>query len=496
MNDKSSQNENRRREIRDRLAELVGRARILVSGSELEVPSADPQSRVLRGFEALIQRTYPNLRMLYKVQYDISQISSYLQPENTLFDDPSVLSEAEREMLNFIQGNQRNGLRTTLKTVTDRFEKKPYGWYLDAVQCLVAKLCTIGKVEARENSILLENSRLGDALVNTRSFSNVTLTPQTEFSAGQISALRRFYQDFFNKPAGGTDARTLGKETKAAFGALADELDRIMWQKETYLFLDALQTPLAAINQWAGKPYTDFFDELPKEEDQLLDWKEEIVDPIRSFLAGEQKLIYDQARDFLRSQKDNLTILYSNPKLAELRQILDGHTPYRDNRMTRAKTLIADLQSQIDERVESLRREVLAELDDLFARVQQMEDYRSLEVEQQRAVEEAFNIPRREIETQPVLGLIRDRLRRFREDEYHQTLERIALWGVAPSPTEDASTGGKSQIADRVEYIPVSRIRAQFAYPHLANESDIEEYLKALKEALLAEIRAGKRISL
>ena len=51
-------------------------------------------------------------------------------------------------MMAFIQANNRNGIRTTLKSLEDKFTIKPYGWDLAAIQCLLAKLCGRGKVEA------------------------------------------------------------------------------------------------------------------------------------------------------------------------------------------------------------------------------------------------------------------------------------------------------------------------------------------------------------
>ncbi len=55
-----------------------------------------------------------------------------------------------------------------------------------------------------------------------------------------------------------------------------------------------------------GKPYTWFLKELVRRNDHLMDLKEGIIDPIRKFMAGPQKEIYDSARELLVNQKPNL----------------------------------------------------------------------------------------------------------------------------------------------------------------------------------------------
>ena len=56
--------------------------------------------------------------------------------------------------------NARGGVRSTVKSVLERFEKKPYGWYYAAIICNVALLCARGKLEVRMESNVLEDEDL------------------------------------------------------------------------------------------------------------------------------------------------------------------------------------------------------------------------------------------------------------------------------------------------------------------------------------------------
>ena len=493
--DKSVQNENRRRDIQARLTELVSQARILVAGEEFAAASSDPRSRILEGFTALVERTYPNLRMIYAVQYDEGQIGALLRANThtLLSNDADTLTEAEQEVLTFVQQNQASGLRTTVKSVVDKFEKKPYGWYLAAIQCVLAKLCAAGKLEARQDGVLLEDTALENALRNTQDHAQVILDRQAAFSPGQIKRLGRFYQEFFDRPPEATEARALGKETKEAFARLEQELEKLLQQKRDYPFLSALEPPLASVRLLAGQPYSFFLTELPQQADQLLAWKEERIDPIRRFLAGEQKQIYDRAAAFLQRQRDNFSLLDDQNSVMELQSILDAPDCYRNNQMTRAKTLVDGLEQALASRLETLRQSTLAEIRDLEERVTGTKDFQALTPDRQTWIRDVFRQVRDDLQTQNVAGLIRDRMRRFRDEEYGRLL---AVMTAGQTSKEPSAPGEKAVAETPIRFTPLTHILPPFAKLCLEDESDVDAYLQALKEKILEEIRSGKRIQL
>ena len=290
LSEKSVQNSDRLGQIKLRVRDLVGKARLFAAGDELELNGEEPRSRILRGFSELVVRTYPLLRMLQGISYSENDISRSLrQMQNSMFGADEALTEAETELLSFIQANNRNGIRTTLKAIEERFSRKPYGWYLAAIQCILAKLCGRGKVEVRSDGNLLEDEALERALKNTYGFANVILEPQIEFTAGQVRALKDFFNNYFDRPASANEARLLGKETAEAFKALYGELESLERLSGRYPFLAALSEPMQAIHDLLGKPYTYFLTELRGAEDKLFDNKEAVIDPIRRFMGGANK---------------------------------------------------------------------------------------------------------------------------------------------------------------------------------------------------------------
>src|SRR5690606_25500196 len=126
-----------------------------------------------------IRTTYTNLKMLPEQVFKDTDIPRYLQPSDSLFGgDTTELTEAERELLNTITLQRNNGQRITVKSLTDKFERKPYGWYLGAIQCNLAKLYARGRVEIRQDGNPLEGEELAQALRNTHLHPNLILAPE------------------------------------------------------------------------------------------------------------------------------------------------------------------------------------------------------------------------------------------------------------------------------------------------------------------------------
>src|SRR5690606_9385002 len=157
--------------------------------------------------------------------------------DGLLGNDATSLSEPEQELLVFIQSNARGGVRTTVKSLLERFERKNYGWYHAAILCNLALLCARGKVEVRQDSNPLEGDALERGLLNTHAHASLALEPQIEFSASQVRTLKDFFAEFFDRPPASNEAKALARETIGALKDLEIELVGLHGQKAQYPFL-------------------------------------------------------------------------------------------------------------------------------------------------------------------------------------------------------------------------------------------------------------------
>lgn len=510
LTDKGFQNRERYAELQQRVQSLMGKAKLFVAGGDIEIGSEDAQTRVLRGFHELISRAYPNLRMLRGITYTENDIAKCLKhSQQGLFgNDVTSLAESEQELLAFIQSNNRGGVRTTLKNLLEKFERKPYGWYYAAVLCTLANLCARGKVEVRTDGNLLEEDELERALRNTHGHGNVVLEPQVEFTASQVRALKEFFEDFFDSPPRAGEAKALGKETGTALQDLMHQLNPLAAQASQYPFLNALTPVLEKLKELTGKPYTWYLTELTRQEDALLDMKESVIDPVRKFMSGPQKSIFDNARKFVQSQEPNFAYIDGDESAQVVASLTDPEC-FKGNRMQQVKTQVETLQEKVTAQIEAEIAKAKETVAALKGRLCGMAEFSALNGEQQEQVTRPFNEFDSGIERQRLIAVIRDTLRRFEESDYQRLLSQMTSWAQpAPAP-EPAPEPGKTATPDagtkptppvkpepRIEYVPSRSVKVSFDKAWLADETDVERYLESMREALLDEIRKGKRIQI
>ena len=196
-----------------RLRKLLAAARLFVRGEEIDIGGEDPQERLVKAFQVLVDKVYVNLPMLRGVNYLETDIAKAANPNSNLFGTAGTgLTEAEQDVLNHIQAQARKGIKVSAKYLTESFGAKPYGWPTVATLCLMASLSGKGKCEARSDGTPLEGTELARALNNSHMLGNILLTPQMEFTASQIRAAKDLYKELFDLPADGTEARVLGGE--------------------------------------------------------------------------------------------------------------------------------------------------------------------------------------------------------------------------------------------------------------------------------------------
>ena len=507
LNDKGSRNHERYADLQLLVHRLLSKARLYVSGAEIEIDGDDPQSRINRGFSELVTRAYPNLQMLQKIPYKEDQIRSILRDQRGTLEDTEVtpLMESEQDMLAFIQSNNRGGVRTTLKVLLEKMERKPYGWYYAAILCNLAKLCARGKVEARTDGNILEDDDLERALRNTHGQGNVVLEPQVDFTASQVRSLKEFYEDFFDAPPRANEAKALGKETGEKLRSLFHELTAEAAQVTQYPFLSALNLVLDTLKEIIGKPYTWYLTELPCQEDALLDLKEKIIDPIRKFMGGPLKDIFNEARKFVQGQEPNFSYL-TGDESTQLTAALTDPDCFKGNRMQQVKSLMDALRKQVTAQIEREIDTAKEAIAGLQSRLGAGSEFMDLSEAQQGQIAESFADCIGQLTRQTLIAVIRDTPRRFEETEYPQLLSRLSAWSqervkpanpdpddFKPSPTPKAAPTTAEPV---VEYVTSRSVRVSFDKPWLADESDVERYLESMRKALLMEIKKGKRIQI
>jgi len=390
--EKGQQNQARRREIQTRTRQSVNQATILVRGQEAPIEvtnprNPDPANRIAQGFDMLIQEVFPNLRMLPQNPYDVTNLPQILDQSQRRIDaSQGLLSEAHTEVLNAIRSQSAQGLRPTMQFLVEKLQGPPYGWYLAAIQCIVAELYADGKIDIRANSEMLSDpAAIERALTDTHGWQGVNISPLIAFSARQIAELRDFLHTFFNQPQSTADARSLGQAAATQFGDLYRVLSEDTEIARGYPFAERLAEAAQTIADLANRSYDYYLTDLSAREDDLLDLKEQVIDPARQFLHNTKKSIYDQARRFLDRQEANLSVATAN-HVEQLRAVLADPDCHRGNSMQQAKTLMESIQSEIRGALQEAIAAARRVADDLRAQVDAYPDLQRLNKAQQDQV--------------------------------------------------------------------------------------------------------------
>lgn len=507
---KGFQNTERLSDLQVRAKALLGKAALIINAADVDVSSEDGQTRVLKGFDHLIQTTYPNLRMLRDLPFNEADVGKHLRmvEDGLLANDATSLTEAEQELLAFIQSNARSGVRTTVKSLIERFERKNYGWYYAAILCNLALLSARGKVEIRQDSNTLEAEALERSLRNTNAHATLVLEPQVEFTASQVRTLKEFFADFFDKPAASNEARALARETIDAIKDLEIELVELNAQQALYPFLNVLDAVLVTLKEVSEKNVNWFLTDLARAEDALLDTKEKLIDPLRRFMKGPQKAIFDQARQLVAEQEDNFAYVPAT-EVEIVQALLVDKSPWQGNRLQQAKPQLDALQQSIANQLASEKATAANRLGELELRLQATEEYADLNSDEKARLSRPFTEAGQALQGQKRIAMIRDQLRHFEDERYPQLLLQLEGLArpkpVAPSPktpndTTPPAEGGKPQataptpVVAEPRVVPARTIKVGYAKLWLASEAELDEYLKQQRDAWLKEIQAGNRV--
>ena len=496
--DRSTQNNERYVRIRQSLEELVGKAKFYIGGNEVEVGGEQAQSRIIRAFQELVSRTYNRLNMVCGHTYKEDEVNSILSSkQQSLFSGEGVpLSEAEQEILGAIQRN--TSYRNTVKDVLEKFDKIPYGWSYPAILCNIAKLCARRKLEVKEDSNILADDEIASALRSTQRQPNLILQPQMDFSPSQIRNLKDFYGDFANEPASENDAKTLALNTAELIKNKLKDVEILLAKESEFKFLNSLKPIKDKLEECTGKAYTWYLTDFRDKSEELLDLKENIIDPVSKFVNGVGGEIYRNAVRFMQEQKDNFPYL-DFADVQEVSGILEDANCYKGNSIQTLKEKIEHLKSVIDEKLNAEKENASKQLEEVKSKITAMSEYSALAGDKKEQIERAFNGCKERIANQKLIVVVKTAIDNFKDNEYKSLLANIEVWSkpqeeVTPPSGDDTPTP-EPEVKKPV-FISQKDIRTNYSRPYIATEDEVEEYINSLKQAYLIQIKEGKKIQL
>ena len=325
--------------------------------------------------------------------------------------------------------------------------------------------------------------------------------PVLDISPKKIKQLKEVYSNAFHKPISINEAKALAYEFSSSVSTKYSELNRYMERVDVFPFLVQLKPAIELLRSLQNKSYDWYYSNVEDFESDLLDLVEHTVDPILGFLSTQQKEIHERARMFLIEQQYNLSYV-GGEEIQSLKSILADDNCYRGNHMNTAKELTGILFDKVNRRVEEVKKEKIAKLDEFKKMLETISGYENLSKEKIDSIERDLTNIQKDLERTTQIAMINERFHRFESYDYPQLASRIKDWGeveetpppIQPKDQPISLITPPVQKPKTVVTVPVSRVKPQYRKSFLEDSKDVEEYVEAFKAALLAELEKGNSL--
>jgi energy-coupling factor transporter ATP-binding protein EcfA2 len=484
LQSKQMLNADREKELIERLRQAVGKSQMIINAAEIPSSAQDAVTRVTEGFQQLVNRTYTNLGLLGGKIYTEQQVAGAVKNDQGLFgaENLTVLSTPGAEMESWIIAQTNLGEQVTVKKIVDRFESKPYGWDLGSIEVVLGWLVGNGKVALTLDANPVMRTAAAALIRNTGKHQHTVVAPQKAYDATKVAAFKKFCTNFFDEGAVPSDPTELARFGKDKLAAKRDELNALV-STSRYPFVTQLSGVVTLLDQVVGKPVDWYLGDFDK-ADELIEAKEDLVDPIKSFLVGQQAKIFDEAQTLLSVNTGNLGYLPVG-SAEPVKSLLSDPNAFRGNKMNQLKTAADTLRGQIEGVVSDKRAEVTAAIEGRKAEVLVSAYYANATSDAQESVIRRIDQILERLVGESQVALILQVGSTFEQDDYPELLSLL----VASQQSGGDGVPPKQMVS--VKTIQVSGVSGV-----LESEADVDNYLAALRNALVESLNAGKRITL
>ena len=484
LNDKSVQNIERRSNLVKLANQLLSRSEVFINGTSQELEStSDGKTKVIKAFQILVKTVYPNLKMLGNQQYSEDTVRRIISStQDDLFGtDDTTISEAENEILIVLDRRKKQSDRTSLNDLKNHFGMKPFGWYPNAVWSMVARLYKRGKIEMKQDSNLLEDNQVTDALLISSNYGNTLLEVQKDVDPKLIKELKTLYSEAFDESCPFQEAKDIAVGFKDKLSVLLQEVNGLIQNSNNYPFLKLLEPIQEKLRSWSGKDYTYFLLSRQEFEDTLLDAKEDLLDPIRKFMNGDQKKIYDDIRLIVNSDTTNLSFV-DGDEMEQLRVVLNHDKPFLGTLIRDAKSTMDTLKEKIQSKIKEEMELATDRVNTIITHFESKSEFTQLDDTQREDLLLPLKSALKEIRDERFISNIRNIAQNVQDQIEPRQLTKL----------QRLTSEGQEQF----EYIKASGIHISYDKRELKTNEEVDEYIETLREKYKEQISKNRRISL
>jgi hypothetical protein len=404
--------------------------------------------------------------------------------------DEKTLTEAETEMLTTIKRRKKQAERTYLSDLREIFSRKPYGWYPNAIWTIIAMLYKRDCIELRQESNLLGDNDALVALLNNRNHNTTLTEPKAVEKPEDIRALKKLYTVLFDETTNANTGREIGATFKQKLEELSIEINKLLVGEKEYPFLRSLEPMSDLVDRLLKKDYAYYLTKRTEFEDELLDNKEELLDPIRKFWNGEQRKIFDSIRTLLNSDTSNLYYIKGD-ELDLITLAYEHQKPYTGSLIRDAKTAIDSLKEKLLKQIEQERALAVDDIEKSIAELEQMEEFSRLNDADRSQLLKPLKDEIAKIKTQRYIANIRDIRNRVVSSVQQHSLNEMIRLSAPETPNEQGNVREEAP-----HYISKNSINVNYSKSELRTEEDVDDYVEIIRRVMKEQIKNNRRIKL
>jgi hypothetical protein len=506
LDQKSEESTSREKEIAERVKKAVSKAKLYIDTVEVTSSATAADARISDGMNQLVARTYPQLSLLGGKLYPEADVAKYTSPDDDSLDGiVSQLETAAEEVYSSgILQRDMLGEQVTIKKLVDQFQMKPYGWDYGSVLCAIAQLFGKGRVTIELDNVALKRTEVAQQIRNSQKHASLVVRKQASFDPTKVKVFSDFVKEFFDEAAPSKDPIELAQSGAERLRVKLDQLKDIVLHSR-YPFTIALQAPIELLEAVVGKPTNWYLSEFTG-GDELVEAKNDVILPIDQFINGPQATIFDGAQQFLKQAADNLSYLPAGAA-SITESIIADPAIFRGNKVNQLKSAVDDLRSMLESLIQEEQKTATAAILVRRDSIRETGYFVSATNEAQQNALSEIDMEIARLEKETSIAKLRLAPSAFAQITFPRLLAELeAAHSAAPSNVSGGDGNGETgesrgddsplRPQPAPEFIQIAQIAIEGGTAVLVSNSDVDNYVEALRAELYQAIATGKRITL
>ncbi len=325
------------------LTEGLKEAAIYVNGDVAHLSAKEVTGRINEAIGRLVQTVYHKLSYI-EVAMDEMAVRKMFKTSNQISLNLDKGTEpnayALDDVLNYIKGNTDIHIKTSMKTIKDRFMSAPYGFVEDDIYWLIARLFRRGDLTFTVNgTIVTLMNKSGDEIVNfiikKQYADKLLMEVRTRVAEKDKKAVQKVMKELFRTSLVSEDEDTGMQNFQNYSQKRINEMESLQINYQHYAYpgkkvIDEGKKLLLSVVQLSESK--EFYEYVSKHQDDFMDYAED-YEPVKMFFDGEQQQIFMRALDMLEIYDDSKTYIVDEELeniVARMRAIVKMDQPYRD----------------------------------------------------------------------------------------------------------------------------------------------------------------------